>query len=75
MHVKCWHENFLENNQRLKGNITMDLEEIGSDWEVYGTGSGCLDGMVQYQHCWTFKFLLQVNYQSSVISGISLVHY
>lgn len=74
LHVECWHENVLENNQRLKGNITMDLREISSDWEADGTGSGYLDGTLQYQHCWTFKFLPQENYQSSVICGISQVH-
>jgi len=48
----------------------MDCGEIGSDWEADGTGSRYLDGMLQYQHCWTFKFLSQEIYQSSVISTL-----
>jgi len=52
----------------------MDLGEIGSDCEADGTGSGYLDGMFQYQHCWTFKFPSQENYQSFVICGINQVH-
>ena len=48
LYAQCWHENLLENNYRLKGNITLDVGEIGSGWEVDGTGSGYLDGTLQY---------------------------